>query len=62
MLGGTFTDITALCLVEASKCLQIVCTNLLPNIRSIPIMNTQLDLITVFPFGVDHQALNVSRD
>ena len=33
-----------------------------PNTRPIPIIYNKLDLMTVFPFGIDHQALSVSRD
>jgi hypothetical protein len=35
---------------------------LIPNTRSILIMNIELDLINVFPFGADGQVPNVSRD
>ena len=56
-----FTHIAVLFLVEACKFCQN-CIYVPPNTRSIPIINNLLDRTTVFPFEVDHKALNTSRD
>ena len=37
------------------------CVYVLPNTKSISMLNTSLDPLTLFEFGVDQQALNVSR-
>ena len=58
----TLKYIATLCLVEASKFLLIVYSYVIPNTRSVPMMNTQVDPITVFSFIVDNPALNVSRN
>ena len=46
------------------SCEQILlnCIYVLPNTRSIPIRHNLLDPTTVFPFRVNHQELDVSRD
>ena len=48
--------------VCGSEQISLNCIYVLLNTKSISMMNTQLDPISVFPFGFDLQALNVSRD
>ena len=38
------------------------CIYVLPNTKSISMINISLDPLTLFEFGINHQALNVSRD
>ncbi len=60
--GVNFTHIAGCLLACGSEQISLNCIYFQPNIRSVPIMNISIDPITVFPFEVDHQALNVSRD
>ena len=61
MLGGHLYNFCHF-VAHGSEQMSSICIYVLLKTRAISIINNELDPTTVFPFGVDHQVLNVSRD
>ena len=60
-LGGQLYTLNRF-MSSAGEQISLNCIYVLPNTKSISMINASFDPLTLFEFGIDHQALNVSRD